>query len=235
MSAPQPPATLAELDALFADHQDNWWNGFYANRAKPVPFFVSVPDESLVAWVQQGLLPPGHAMDLGCGNGRNAIYLAQSGFEVEAVDFSETAAAWAQQNIDQAGVDVRLQRASVFELERPAAHADLVYDSGLFHHLPPHRRAGYVERVAAWLKPGGLLALSCFTPEGGSGLSDEDVYTRRTLGGGLGYTEAQLRAIWGEAFEVLSLRPMQAHPQGAAVFGLPFLWVMLARKPVKGP
>lgn len=74
--------------------------------------------------------------------------------------------------------------------------------------------------------------MTCFTPEGGSGLSDEDVYARQTLGGGLGYTEAQLRTIWGTAFEVLTLRPMQAHPKGAEVFGLPFLWAMLARKPL---
>jgi 2-polyprenyl-3-methyl-5-hydroxy-6-metoxy-1,4-benzoquinol methylase len=221
---------LQALDALFADHQDSWWNSFYAQRAKPVPFFVSAPDESLVAWVQQGLVAPGPAIDLGCGNGRNAIYLAQAGFAVEAVDFSETAVAWARQNITQAGVDVRLQRASVFELERPAAHYDLVCDSGLFHHLPPHRRAVYVARVARLLKPGGCVAMACFTPEGGSGLSDEDVYARKTLGGGLGYTEAQLRAIWGEAFEVLALRPMQAHPKGADLFGLAFLWVMLAQK-----
>jgi len=223
---------LQALDALFADRQERWWDGFYTQRAKPVPFFVDAPDESLVEWVQASHVAPGRALDLGCGNGRNAVFLARAGFAVEALDFSATAIEWAQQNIAKAGVSVQLHEASVFEWPGPAQPVDWVCDSGLFHHLPPHRRAGYVERVASWLKPGGMLALTCFNPEGGSGLNDDEVYARRTLGGGLGYTEAQLRAIWGAAFEVLALRPMQAHPKEAQVFGLPFLWAMWARKPL---
>ncbi|MBQ0936042.1 class I SAM-dependent methyltransferase [Ideonella paludis] len=223
---------LQALDALFADRQDTWWDGFYAQRAKPVPFFVDAPDESLVEWVTGSPSMPGRALDLGCGNCRNSVFLARAGFTVEALDFSATAIDWAQQNVAKAGVSVHLSQASVFEWPGPAQPVDLICDSGLFHHLPPHRRAGYVERVASWLKPGGTLAMTCFKPEGGSGLSDEDVYARQSLGGGLGYTEAQLRSIWGEAFDIQVLRPMQAYAKEAAVFGLPFLWAMRARRSV---
>lgn len=82
---------LKALDALFADRQDAWWDGFYTQRAKPVPFFVDAPDESLVEWVQASNVAPGRALDLGCGNGRNAVFLARAGFAVEALDFSATA------------------------------------------------------------------------------------------------------------------------------------------------
>ena len=76
----------AELDALLADRQNDWWNTFYANRAKPVPFFGTAPDESLSTWINDGVFPPGKALDLGCGNGRNAILLAKSGFSVDGVE-----------------------------------------------------------------------------------------------------------------------------------------------------
>ena len=68
----------AELDALLADQQNDWWNTFYANRAKPVPFFGLEPDESLSMWINDGVIPPGRALDLGCGNGRNAVCVFQA-------------------------------------------------------------------------------------------------------------------------------------------------------------
>ncbi|WP_435119235.1 methyltransferase domain-containing protein [Amycolatopsis thermoflava] len=64
-------------------------DGFYADR--DVPFAADKPDENLVAWIEGGLIPPGRALDVGCGPGRNARYLAAQGFDVYAVDISATA------------------------------------------------------------------------------------------------------------------------------------------------
>lgn len=222
--------TPAELDAVLADGRSDWWNRFYANRARPVPFFGPAPDESLAAWIGDGVIAPGRALDLGCGNGRNAVFLARSGFSVEAVDHSATAIEWAEQRAEEAGAEVRFHNASVFELPIPPATCDLVYDSGCFHHMPPHRRSDYISLVAAALKPGGCLGMTCFRPEGGSGLSDQEVYERGTLGGGLGYTDARLRELWSGALEICSLRPMQEMAADSGLFGRSFLWVMLARK-----
>ena len=72
--------------------------------------------------------------------------------------------------------------------------------------------------------------MACFRPEGGGGLSDDEVYERRTLGGGLGYTDIHLRELWSGEFEISSLRQMLEVPAGSRVFGKSFLWVMLARK-----
>lgn len=229
------PPDPAALDALFAERQHAWWDGFYAQRDKPVPFFTAAPDECLVHWLVGAAIGParGLALDLGCGNGRNALCLARAGFQVRAVDYSQAAIAWAAERARQAGVELQLQQASVFDLALPPACADLVYDSGCFHHLAPHRRAGYVRLVAEALKPGGSFGMVCFRPEGGSGLSDEEVYEGRSLGGGLGYEAAQLREIWGEALDIVELRPMRAQPPGGGLFGADFLWAMLARK--RGP
>ena len=227
---PWAARSQAELDALLVERQNDWWNEFYANRAKPVPFFGPEPDESLSTWVNDGVLPPGKALDLGCGNGRNAIFLAKSGFNVDGVDYSKTAIEWAVQRAKEASAEVHLHNASVFEASIPPSSYDLVYDSGCFHHMPPHRRANYIALVAAALKPGGWLGMTCFRPEGGSWLSDREVYERGTLGGGLGYTDTQLRELWSGVFKIFSLRQMQEPTADSGVFGKSFLWVLLARK-----
>jgi SAM-dependent methyltransferase len=221
---------LAMLDALLVPRDGDWWNGFYENRAKPCPFFVDRPDESLAEWVGRGTLHPGRALDLGCGNGRNAIFLARHGFTVDAVDYSQKAIKWAVERAAEAGVHVAWSCRSVFDLQYAAGSYDLVYDSGLFHHLPPHRRRTYVERVTHALKPGGWFGLACFQWEGGSGLSDQQVYEHRSLCGGLGYTEERLREIWSKTFDVRVLRPMNKSAPQSGVFGEDFLWALLACK-----
>lgn len=189
-----------------------------------------MPDECLAQWVDEGLIRPGTAIDLGCGGGRNAIFLARRGFEVEGVDYSRKAIDWAEERVTDADVAVRLHCQSVFTLNWAPGSFDVVYDSGCFHHLPPHRRRTYVELVTKALKPGGWFGLTCFRPEGGSGFSDPEVYERRSLGGGLGYSEERLRAIWSHGLEVHTLRPMRIPDAASGLFGVDFLWAMLTRK-----
>jgi SAM-dependent methyltransferase len=126
---------------------------------------------------------------------------------------------------------VALQRCSILDATFKESSYDLVYDSGCFHHLPPHRRGDYVELVDRALKPGGGYGLVCFRPEGGSGYTDEQVYERASLGGGLGYSEEALRALWDRApFRVRELRQMCKTDGRAPCFGEDFLWVLLALK-----
>ncbi len=221
---------LRELDALLVAQDSQRWDSFYQDRAKPCPFFGTFPDESLAEWTGEGRLRAGRAIDLGCGNARNAIFLARHGFSVEAVDYSRSAIDWAKDRVAEAGVAVSLVHASVFELNLTRGNYDFVYDSGCFHHIAPHRRTKYVELVAQALKPGGWFGLTCFRPEGGSGYSDDEVYARRSLGGGLGYTQEQLREVWSQELQVGVLRQMKKPSAGSGLFGESFLWVLLAQK-----
>jgi SAM-dependent methyltransferase len=222
---------LAALDdVLLAGHAQDWWDNFYQDKAKPCPFFVDFPDESLVTAVRAGRIRPGRALDLGCGNGRNAIFLATQGFSVDAVDFSQTALDWAAQRVADAGVPVRLLKQSVFDLAVTPAGYSLVYDSGCFHHIAPHRRRSYVDKAALALAPGGWFGMACFRPEGGSGYSDEEVYERRSLGGGLGYSEAALRELWSRRFTVREVRQMEKQSPESGLFGDSFLWSFWAQR-----
>ncbi|MBC7482241.1 MAG: class I SAM-dependent methyltransferase [Rhizobacter sp.] len=229
-STPRSDGDLAALDAMLSGREHDWWNAFYANRAKPCPFFVASPDESLAGWVRDGLVRPGRAVDLGCGHGRNAIFLASHGFSVEAVDYSQAAIDWARERVKETGTQVQLRHQSVFDLNLEAGSYDLVYDSGCFHHLPPHRRRRYVKLVVDALRPGGWFGLTCFRPEGGSGYSDDEVYAHRSLGGGLGYSEDRLRDIWSQGLQVRVVRQMVQPDAGSDLFGVDFLWVLLAQK-----
>lgn len=220
---------LAALDALLPARGRDWWDAFYAERRKDVPFFVNHPDESLVSWFEDGALRPGRVLELGCGPGRNAIYLAEQGCEVDAVDVSDTAIRWARDRAVEAKAHANFVCSSVTNVPVETAAYDIVYDSGCLHHLPPHRRLGYLELVRRALKPTGRFGLTCFNPEGGAELSDLDVYRNWTMGGGLGYTEARLREVLEPAFEILEFRRMKEMVPDTGMFGKDFLWVVLMR------
>ncbi|MGW1004356.1 class I SAM-dependent methyltransferase [Streptomyces sp. NPDC002520] len=235
---------LALLDGLFTSESEagrlgtgdgkDFWDRFYADRSRPVPFFAAKPDENLAAYLDQGLIAPGRALDLGCGAGRNALHLASHGFEVDAVDLSPVAIAWAEDRARQAGVDVRFLCGDAFALPTTELTGpyDLVVDSGCFHHLSPHRRVSYLALLDRVLAPGGHLALTSFAAgEQGMGLeiADADLYRERDLQGGLAYTPESLRRIFSDLTEV-ELRRMREEPPESALFGVTFLWTALFRR-----
>lgn len=232
---------LKLMDGLFAPEADrwtadaaSWWDGFYTDRSRPVPFFVAKPDENLASYVERGLVTPGRALDLGCGPGRNSLYLASLGFRVDAVDLSPAAVGWAEERAREAGADIRFRRGDAFALTETELGGpyDLIHDSGCFHHLPPHRRVSYLALLDRALAPGGHLALTSFAAgDAGSGseLPDADFYRASGLQGGLAYTPESLRWIFSDLTEV-ELRRMRDEPADSPYFGEPFLWTALFRR-----
>src|SRR5262249_26769783 len=66
------------------------WNDSYAS-GEPLPWDTGMPDPMLVEMIESCAIAPGRALEVGCGTGTNAIYLAQHGFEVTGVDISPLA------------------------------------------------------------------------------------------------------------------------------------------------
>ena len=219
---------LALLDALLAPTDGAWWDSFYADRTREIPFFVDKPDEHLAEAIEHGVVRPGRALDLGCGPGRNALHLVSRGFRVDAVDLSAAAIAWARERAAAAGVGVGWQVADVFTAQLAGPY-DLVVDSGCFHHLAPHRRLDYLQLLQRVLAPGGLLCLTCFTTDGGVAGPDIELYRSGLRTGGIGYSAADLRWIF-DGYTEVELRPMQAHGPDSQLFGAPFLWAALLRR-----
>lgn len=104
-----------------------------------------------------GDLPPGRALDLACGEGRNAIWLAGRGWRVTAVDFSAVAIDKGRKLAARAGVDVEWRCEDVLAWEPRPRSFDLVVLSYL--QLPGPALAGVVGRAGEALAPGGTLVV----------------------------------------------------------------------------
>lgn len=97
---------------------------------------------------------PGVALDLGAGEGRNAVWLAQQGWEVTAVDFSAVGLAKARDMAREAEVELATVVDDV-EAYEPTGPVDLVLLSYL--QIPDAAQRRLLRRVARWLDPGGAV------------------------------------------------------------------------------
>lgn len=107
-------------------------------------------------------LKPGHALDLGSGEGGDAIWLAKQGWTVDGVDISTTALARAAEAGAEAGVTVNWLHRNILEW-RPEAQYDLV--SAQYMHLPPDLRREVFTAAAAAIRPGGSLLVVGHSPK----------------------------------------------------------------------
>ncbi|MCC6528077.1 MAG: class I SAM-dependent methyltransferase [Polyangiaceae bacterium] len=122
--------------------------------AGDLPWDTGRPDRELERLVAARALAPCRALEVGCGTGTNAIWLAERGFEVFATDLAPTAIARARAKAERADVRVRFEVGSFPAGEPPF---DLAYDRGCFHvHDEAAERAAFAASVAAALAPAGL-------------------------------------------------------------------------------
>lgn len=132
-----------------------------------IPWDTGVSPPELVAVVEgPDRLPPGKALDLGSGTGTNAIYLAQRGWDVTAIDFTPRPVRAARQKAAAAGVEPRLLVGDVTKLDRMGIGGgySLFLDLGCYHSIPEAGRDGYVQGVTAAAAPGATLLLFGFAP-----------------------------------------------------------------------
>jgi cyclopropane fatty-acyl-phospholipid synthase-like methyltransferase len=108
--------------------------------------------------VRQQLLRPGRAVEFGCGNGTNAVFLAQEGFEVTALDLAPTALAQARQRAELAGVQVRWLLADV-TAPPELAPFDVVFDRGCYHGVRRENAQGYVAALRRVTRPGARILI----------------------------------------------------------------------------
>lgn len=100
-------------------------------------------------------LRPGRALDLACGEGRNAIWLAEQGWEVTGVDYSPVALSKARDLATARGVDVQWVEADLLDYRPPAATFDLV--AVLYLQLPATQRRQVLRAAGGAVAPEGFL------------------------------------------------------------------------------
>jgi cyclopropane fatty-acyl-phospholipid synthase-like methyltransferase len=116
----------------------------------------------LVELVESGRIPPGRAIDLGCGTGRDAIFLSKHGFDVTGVDISPTAIKLARDNAQAAGVEVTFIEDDLTNLRHVSGSFDLLVDFGALNDLAQKERDSYVHNVLPLTHPGSRYLLLCF-------------------------------------------------------------------------
>jgi len=125
-----------------------FWNEYFESNAEP----WLVPDAFFVAEAEG--LTPARALELGCGEGGDSLWLAARGWEVTAVDYAGAAIKTLQRITSERGLSVRGVVASVLEYEHDD-ECDLVFMN--FMHLLPTERTKMLANASASLAPGGIL------------------------------------------------------------------------------
>jgi len=169
------------------EFDESFWDERYRQHGQHAPVWSGQPNAQLVA--EAAGLVPGSALDVGAGEGADAVWLARRGWRVTAVDISSVAlgrAAAAVEGEPDTAARITWQHQDLTVSPPPAGTFDLV--SAQFLHLPAPQRDGVYSRLAASVAPGGMLLIVGHHP------SDLETRVRRPSAPGLLFTAEQLAA-----------------------------------------
>jgi ubiquinone/menaquinone biosynthesis C-methylase UbiE len=140
------------------------WGSVYSEKNLPyIPWNSDRPDVELIELIESGKISPHIALDVGCGTGTDAIYLASKGINVTAIDISEEAIRIARGKAEKAGVNVNFISGDFLKVEFDNKIFDFVNDRGCFHIMSPLRRDEFAAKVSGVLKDQGLYYLRCWS------------------------------------------------------------------------
>jgi SAM-dependent methyltransferase len=131
------------------------WNQRY--QAGDTPWDTGRPSSELLRVIQTENVPRPKALELGCGTGTNAVWLAQQGFHVTALDFSPLALQRARERARQAGVNVRWIQADVLHPPDLGGPYDFVFDRGCYHCVRRDDVEAYLNTLRKVTGPGSAV------------------------------------------------------------------------------
>ena len=182
------------------------------------PWETGQPSSELQRVVAEAGIKPCRVLELGCGTGASAVWLAQQGFDVTALDLSSLAIERARRRAGAAGALVRFQAADVLDLPAESTGPfDFFFDRGCYHVVRREDTRGYLETLLRLTRRGTLgLVLA-----GNAREPNEP--------GPPVVTAEQIRAELGSAFDIVQLREFrfgQVESDGRRFLG----WSCLLRR-----
>ncbi len=184
----------------------DFWNAIFAKGTD----FQKTPSQLLIRTVEGR--KPGTALDLGMGQGRNALYLARLGWQVTGVDLSDKAVGQAKADAARLGtrLDARVADLDRFDLGR--GRWDLVLLLYMHGYLHDSRR-DYPKLLWDALKPGGILVIEGFAG-GDTGFETNELLRKYTLFTVRYYEDTVAESDWSPGQKVRVIR-MVAEKAGA--------------------
>ena len=184
-------------------------------RGGVAPWEVGHPQPEVVALAEGGFFT-GRVLDIGCGTGENALMLAARGLDVVAIDQIEPIVQQARDKAKQRGLSVQFKVHDALKLPALGETFDTVLDSAVFHGFSDAERPRYAAGAAAVLRPGGRMAMICFS----------EIETRE--GGPRRVSQREIRDTFSTGWAIDEIRPIRyaAHifPDGARC------WLTLMRR-----
>jgi SAM-dependent methyltransferase len=176
------------------------------------------PRQELVQLIENGRITPSRAIDLGCGTGSNAIFLAQKGFDVTGVDYASSAIEKARRKADGLKVKVEFIVDDLTNLQKVKGTFDFLVDYGALDDLSPRNRNLYVANILPLVHHGSCFLLWCFEWR----LSWwERILTRLLPFGALALEPGEAERRFGEYFKIERIAgetKMRGWPRGFAAY-----------------
>ncbi|MBQ8410055.1 MAG: methyltransferase domain-containing protein [Clostridia bacterium] len=135
----------------------------YDNRYKNDEYYWGLEPNHLCYEIMRLKPPikPYKVLDIGCGEGKDAVFLARNGYTVTAFDASERGVAKARQLAEHCNVKIDFFKADVRDF-RVDTDYDVIFSSGVFHYIPPALREDVIENLKAHTAHGGIHAINVF-------------------------------------------------------------------------
>lgn len=158
---------LADLFRVSTDtllgHTPRISSGQYGPRYSQDTYYWGLAPSNMCYEVMK-LLPPTRplrVLDIGCGEGKDAVFFARNGYNVTAFDIAQSGLDKARQLADACGVTLNLFRADLTDYRLDDEY-DIIFSSGALHYIPAPLRAEIIADYQSHTAPGGIHALNAF-------------------------------------------------------------------------
>jgi len=151
------------VDKLLGYSAFNSDTSSYEDDYRKKEYFWGVIPSTMCLKVLELLPPENHIkiIDIGCGEGKDAVFFARCGYDVSAFDISEAGLEKTKRLADKANVYVRTFRANILDY-RLEENYDIIYSSGIFSYIKPELRDEIMSNYKTHVNKNGIVALHTF-------------------------------------------------------------------------